>query len=419
MPYILVNRVVNSYTEAMDEAAIENSSREAQSAEISIESDDDRKPAAKRDSPEDDETGAKKVKREPDTSTVEVNETSVVEVLPVAPRDCPAVASLPVPGDEDEDVQFVGATGNNPLTDFPHAREHCRVHLFRVDPALHCINCFCFVCDNPVSDCKEWNDHCHATQALPKWRQERQQRANQAAAAPQTSTRPSHQNLYRARTVKQLLEAVTLIYPSEITPPSPPFLTKLKHYQKQSLAFMMDVEHNYQVKSGWVCSDVGMGKSATVISVIANNPMMPLRDQPSAQEVKDARVGKQKVNVKCTVIFTTKSLLGQWEDEFKKHAPSLKVYRLHNKSKMKLADLSIADVIVTTSTAAWTTSFTRHFRYHRVLVDESHLLGTVSARMENVCELESDRCWCVTATPMVSSVRDLRNRIAFLDLENE
>ena len=163
-----------------------------------------------------------------------------------------------------------------------------------------------------------------------------------------------------------------------------------------------------------------MGKSAVVIAAICANPM-PVDEQPSAEQVKAARFNKDgdKLNVKCTVIFTTKSLLGQWEDEVKKHAPHLNVYRVHGKSKIKLKDLADADVIVSTSTKEWSKAFTAHFVYHRVVVDESHLLGTVSARLEHVLELLSDRNWCVTATPMVSSFSDLDKQIEFLLLEKE
>jgi len=375
---------------------------------------DDRKPAAKRPRQHKVRTGAKKIKQEPDTSGVQVNASSDVKILQEAPINVPVAASLPQP---DEDVEFVGATGINALTDFPHAREHCLIHPFQVDPSLHCVNCFCYVCDKPVSECHEWAEHCHATGVLSKWRHERHQTINPTETAATFS--PYEQHLIDSQvTVKQLLEAVTRIYPSEVSPPSPTFVSELKHYQKQSLAFMMDVEHNYSTKSGWICSDVGMGKSAIVIAAICNNPM-PLEEQPTAQEIKDARFSKEVLNVKCTVVFTTKSLLGQWEDEVKKHAPHLKVYRVHGKTKIKLAELAKADVIVTMSTVAWSSVFTSHYKYHRVVVDESHLLGTVSARLQHVCDLQTDRCWNVTATPMVSSVSDLKKQITFLDLEEE
>jgi SNF2 family DNA or RNA helicase len=114
---------------------------------------------------------------------------------------------------------------------------------------------------------------------------------------------------------------------------------------------MMDVENNYDMSSSWICSDVGMGKSAVVIAAICANPM-PVDDQPSAEQVKAGPFNKdgQELNLKCTVILTTKSLLGQWEDEIMKDAPHLNVFRVYGKSKLKLKDLADADIIVSTST---------------------------------------------------------------------
>lgn len=77
----------------------------------------------------------------------------------------------------------------------------------------------------------------------------------------------------------------------------------------------MDVENNYDTSSGWILSIVGMGKSAIVIAAICANPI-PVDDQPNSEQVKAAQFNKdgQELNLKFTVIFTTKSLLGQWED---------------------------------------------------------------------------------------------------------
>lgn len=124
---------------------------------------------------------------------------------------------------------------------------------------------------------------------------------------------------------------------------------------------MMDVENNYDTSSGWILSIIGMGKSAIVIAAICANPI-PVDDQPSSEQVKAAQFNKdgQELNLKFTVIFTTKSLLGQWEDE-----THLNAFRVHGISKLKLKDLAYADVIVSTSTKEWSKAFTAPYVYHR------------------------------------------------------
>lgn len=32
-----------------------------------------------------------------------------------------------------------------------------------------CSNCFCYVCDSPAIECKEWREHAQATQGAPMW----------------------------------------------------------------------------------------------------------------------------------------------------------------------------------------------------------------------------------------------------------
>lgn len=118
-------------------------------AEKVEQSGDERKPAAKRQySSESGDNESKKVKREGKSSSSQTDGLSEVGIVP---KTSP-VASLPTLRDDDEvasfeEVEFLGATGSNPLTDFPHAREHCLVHPFQTDPNRHCENCFCYVCD--------------------------------------------------------------------------------------------------------------------------------------------------------------------------------------------------------------------------------------------------------------------------------
>ena len=39
--------------------------------------------------------------------------------------------------------------------------------------AMFCANCFCFVCDIPSSECKDWETHAQATHTASMWRDKR------------------------------------------------------------------------------------------------------------------------------------------------------------------------------------------------------------------------------------------------------
>ena len=99
-----------------------------------------------------------------------------------------ALSTTNTPGDLDPDVVITGQIGENPLSDFPHARHHCVVFPIHSDAVSggarrHCPNCFCWVCDRPVSACPRWTEHCLAKPDNPVW-QERRRRVQQSKMPP-------------------------------------------------------------------------------------------------------------------------------------------------------------------------------------------------------------------------------------------
>jgi hypothetical protein len=145
-----------------------------------------------------------------------------------------------------------------------------------------------------------------------------------------------------------------------------------------------------------------MGKTAIVISLVAANPM-PFT----------APVGTYK----ATVVMTSVSLMGQWEDECRKHAPRLKAYRYHPSSggRMTLQEVAQADIIITSATKI-SNNILDPLTFHRVVMDESHLLGSASAIVNCACLKRGDRRWCISATPCTSSLTELGYQSTFLQL---
>jgi hypothetical protein len=321
------------------------------------------------------------------------------EIQIVVPEKMVPIAATSSSAAMDDEIELVGSIGSNALADFPHSREHCVTKPFRLDPKQHCPNCYCYVCDTPVAQCLSWSSHCHASDTSPFWKQQRKSVAQQKAAPFAAATAvaaPAPQpflpalfelyleaNLERQRerqrrnarpaglptnthvSAQELFEDVTRLYPREEAPPPALFRTKLYHYQKQSLAFMIDVERNEAEKGGWLCSEVGMGKSACIIALVASNPSTTAQ----ASSGTDGRT-----LVKATVIMTSVT------DECKKHAPNLVTYRHHPSSGHRLqpSHIRAADIIITSATISWKEMADR-FSFHRVVMDESHLLGSSSA----------------------------------------
>ena len=209
------------------------------------------------------------------------------------------VADAAADDDDEEEFEIVATKGQNALADFPHSRANCVTHPFASggDKKAHCENCYCYVCDIPAADCKVWDSHCKANHEDRRWREERERfkrlgveaalapaPAPAAAAAPaaavissttvrgrqiasQSARRPTPTAEFSVRT---LLQKLTTVHPVEISPPAESgFTTDLRHYQKQSLAFMVDIEKasatdNEKMRGGWLADEVGMGKVSPI-----------------------------------------------------------------------------------------------------------------------------------------------------------
>jgi SNF2 family DNA or RNA helicase len=156
---------------------------------------------------------------------------------------------------------------------------------------------------------------------------------------------------------------------------------------------------------GWLASDIGMGKTAIVLALVASD----------AEQQQDGTI--------TTVVLTSVSLMGQWEDEAKKHAPGLSIRCFHPPSRSRVAlDLRIirdVDIIISTATFEWPRHVTDHVEFHRVVMDEAHLLSNTStANLSWAMKLRAKRRWCVTATPCTSSILDLKLQMKFLEIKN-
>ena len=70
-------------------------------------------------------------------------------------------SNLDVDESDDDDAIEMIYESHNPLINYPHARSDCIQEAFGVGKdLLHCSNCFCRLCDVPVSSCDSWDQHC-------------------------------------------------------------------------------------------------------------------------------------------------------------------------------------------------------------------------------------------------------------------
>jgi superfamily II DNA or RNA helicase len=346
-----------------------------------------------------------------------------VAVAPMAKR--PAVAAhAAATGRDDRDVTVEGTRGAMSLIDFPHARENCGKHKFELGNfTVTCTNCFCYVCDIPASDCAAWAAHCSASHSEPRWRKERERQrlarssASTAAPAPAAptavrvaATAPARARMDAAWSCDRVMREVQQVYPVEVAEPHSAGLlptVRLRPYQKQSLAFMLDRERardaagagtgaNCAIRGGWLADEMGMGKTMVCISLILANPALVAQmdhDRPR----------------KATLVLAPVSLLGQWLDEINHFAPNLRVAMLTTQSKGSGCG---ADVVLATHQAlvSSVSLSIRQYRYHRIIVDEVHALpksNSYTVSQINELTARTPNVWLVTGTPLMRGPDDL------------
>ena len=137
----------------------------------------------------------------------------------------------------------------------------------------------------------------------------------------------------------------------------------------------------------------------------------PSRPNPEFANWKKPQV----VTFPLTVVLTTNALLGQWQDELTKFAPSLRVRWYYGIQKHKIyADLQNTDVILSThGTSLFSEGdYDNFIRVHRLIIDECHGRDAIG---NAVTSLRGPQCaWGVTGTPLSSSVNDLKKMAQLL-----
>lgn len=118
-----------------------------------------------------------------------------------------------------------------------------------------------------------------------------------------------------------------------------------------------------------------------------------------------------------TLVVTSNALLGQWQDELKRHAPSLRVGWYYGSQKDKIyPDLAGYDVVLTTfHSSLFTGGWLQYIQFHRLIIDECHSKDAIIWHgMAADAPGHYRFAWGVTGTPLSSSVSDLQNMAAML-----
>ena len=201
-------------------------------------------------------------------------------------------------------------------------------------------------------------------------------------------------------------------------------------------------------RGGFLCEEMGMGKTLITLALILANPAPPL-STAQAHLLTDKTLGRflkgdlkkaeveqdkwaiggsgQQLTSRSTLVVCALSLVEQWVSEAQNRTQgqkSLSIYKYYGPGRQrdpqKLA--AMADIVVTTyqilgsdargnsqKTGAWRNPCAA-IKWHRIVLDESH----GRAATNSVTKLEAQRRWCVTGTPFCTSVADAQPQLQFL-----
>jgi len=210
-------------------------------------------------------------------------------------------------------------------------------------------------------------------------------------------------------------------------------------------------------RGGLICQEMGLGKTCISLSLVLENPAPEFPESgtevsgyvhPPNQSNTSSTPGWTKALKKAanapkargsiysrgTLVVCNVSLVGQWIDEAKSKLknPGL-VYSYHGGSRTRDASILAQKSIVVTTYATLASDATYHarkskneseytapceqVRWWRIICDESHVLRANSGNTKAVLRLEAENKFCVTGTPINTSVTDLRNQLSFIGLD--
>ena len=169
---------------------------------------------------------------------------------------------------------------------------------------------------------------------------------------------------------------------------------QIRTYQQEGLNWLMRL--NRMNFGGCLADDMGLGKTLQVIAFLLAK--------------------REKRNTAPDLVILPTSLLFNWQQEFARFAPSLRLYTHHGSARQKaVPDFDTVDVVLTTyGTIVSDISIWKDMPFDAVILDESQAIkNPSSARYKAVCALRSRIRFVLTGTPIENNTTDLYGQLSF------
>jgi SNF2 family DNA or RNA helicase len=200
----------------------------------------------------------------------------------------------------------------------------------------------------------------------------------------------------------------------------------LRNYQKEGFSWMYHLYENQL--GGCLADDMGLGKTIQTLTLLLkikkenaeiivpeirkdNQLQFSLFDQPEATTP----------TLPASLIVMPTSLIHNWENEIRKFAPTLKIYKhvgsLRNKSNSMASVIGYYDVILTTyGTLRNDAEILSVYDFRYLILDESQNIKNSSSKTyKSILEIRSKHKLVITGTPIENSLSDLWSQLNFLN----
>lgn len=162
-------------------------------------------------------------------------------------------------------------------------------------------------------------------------------------------------------------------------------------------------------RGGILADDMGLGKTITTIALM----------------LATMSEGRGKKHMGNNLIVCPLSVLYNWSEQLKLHAPTLRVRTYHgpdrdrNPRTFTLHDVTLTTYDIVRSEARDQSQGLGSVPWYRAVLDEAHVIkGHKQATAQAVFKLLEAQCkWCLTGTPIQNSAEDLFSLARFLKLE--
>jgi SNF2 family DNA or RNA helicase len=168
-------------------------------------------------------------------------------------------------------------------------------------------------------------------------------------------------------------------------------------YQREGTLWLLSMENQTSgVRGGFLCDEMGLGKSVQLIATILGNPKTR------------------------TLLVVPKSIITQWSEEINKFAPNLTINIFDGPDRrIKEADVTLAPYTLLTTKGGKADAKTplHMVQWDRVILDEAHEIRNKTSKLfKSVCRLQTQIKWIVTGTPVFNSMEDFVSLCTFLGL---